>query len=82
MVHDVINDYGACGGIKIGRRNRNTRRKLILVTVCPPQISHDLISNTGRRGGKPATDYLNYGVASTRFRCNTADNISFTATGE
>jgi hypothetical protein len=30
-------DCGAIGGIKIGRRNRSTRRKLAPAPLCPPQ---------------------------------------------
>jgi hypothetical protein len=57
-------DYGAVGGMKIGRGNRSTRRKPAPVPLCPPQIPHDLGSNPGRRGGKPATNRLSYGTAS------------------
>jgi hypothetical protein len=35
-------DCGAIGGIKIGRGNRNTKRKPALVPLCPPQIPHNL----------------------------------------
>jgi hypothetical protein len=35
-------DYGADGGMRIGRGNRNTRRKPAPVPLCPPQIPHDL----------------------------------------
>jgi hypothetical protein len=35
-------DCGAVGGMKIGRGNRSTRRKLGPVPLCPPQIPHDL----------------------------------------
>jgi hypothetical protein len=38
------------GGMMIGRRNRNTRRKPAPVPLCPPQIPHDL---TGRETGPP-----------------------------
>jgi hypothetical protein len=34
-------DYGAVGGMKIGRGNRSTRRRPAPVTLCPPQIPHD-----------------------------------------
>jgi hypothetical protein len=34
-------DCGAIGGIKIGRGNRSTRRKLAPAPLCPPQIPHD-----------------------------------------
>jgi hypothetical protein len=35
-------ECGAVGGMKIGRGNRNTRRKPAQVQLCPPQILHDL----------------------------------------
>jgi hypothetical protein len=35
-------DCGAIGEMKIGRRNRSTRRKPAPVPLCPPQIPHDL----------------------------------------
>jgi hypothetical protein len=59
----IDDDYGAVGGIIIGRGNRSTRRKPAPVPLCPPQIPHDLGSNPGRRGGKPATNRLSYGTA-------------------
>jgi hypothetical protein len=34
-------DNGAFGGMKIGRGNRNTPRKLTPAALCPPQISLD-----------------------------------------
>jgi hypothetical protein len=63
MVDD--DDYGAVGGMRLGRGNRSTRRKPAPVPLCPPQIPHDLGSNPGRRGGKPATNRLSCGTAST-----------------
>jgi hypothetical protein len=38
----IDDDYGAIGGMRIGRGNRSTRRKLAPVPLCPPQIPHDL----------------------------------------
>jgi hypothetical protein len=35
-------ECGAVGGMRIGRGNRSTRRKLALVPLCAPQIPHDL----------------------------------------
>jgi hypothetical protein len=35
-------ECGAVGGIRIVRGNRSTRRKPFQVTLCPPQIPHDL----------------------------------------
>jgi hypothetical protein len=40
MIDD--DDYGAVGGMRIGRGNRSTRRKPAPVPLCPPQIPHDL----------------------------------------
>jgi hypothetical protein len=58
-------DCGAIGGIKIGRGNRSTRRKSVPAPLCSPQIPHDQTRarTPGRRGGKPATNRLSYGVA-------------------
>jgi hypothetical protein len=38
----IDGDYGAVGGMRIGRGNRSTRRKPAPVPLCPPQIPHDL----------------------------------------
>jgi hypothetical protein len=38
----IIDGYGAVGGMRIGRGNRSTRRKPAPVPRCPPQIPHDL----------------------------------------
>jgi hypothetical protein len=48
--------------MRIGRRNRSTRRKPAPVPLYPPQIPHDLIWNRGRRGGKPATIRLSWPI--------------------
>jgi hypothetical protein len=48
MIDD--DDYGAVGGMRIGRGNRSTRRKPAPVPLCPPQIPHDL---TGIEPGLP-----------------------------
>jgi hypothetical protein len=64
----IDDDYGAVGGMRIGRGNRSTRRRPAPVSLCPPQISHDLGSNPGRRGGKPATNRLSYGTAWTQYK--------------
>jgi hypothetical protein len=55
----IDSDYGAVGGMRIGRGNRNSRRKPAPVPLCLP----DLGSNPGRPGGKPATNRLSYGTA-------------------
>jgi hypothetical protein len=60
------NDDGETGG-KIGRGNRNTRRKPATVPLCPPQIPHAARTRTpSRRRGKPATP------ATNRFSYSTA----------
>jgi hypothetical protein len=38
----TTDECGAVGGMRIGRRNRSTRRKPTPVPLCPPQIPHDL----------------------------------------
>jgi hypothetical protein len=62
MIDD--DDYVAVGGMRIGRGNRSTRRKPAPVPLYPPQIPHDLGSNPGLRGGKPASNRLSHGTAS------------------
>jgi hypothetical protein len=44
----IDDDYGAVGGLRIGRGNRSTRRKPARVPLCPPQILHDLTWNRTR----------------------------------
>jgi hypothetical protein len=44
-------DCGAIGGMKIGRRNRSTRRKPAPAPLSPPQIPHD--QTTGSNPGPP-----------------------------
>jgi hypothetical protein len=39
----VDNDDGEFGGMKIGRRDRSTRRKPATAPLCPPQIPLDRI---------------------------------------
>jgi hypothetical protein len=34
-------DDGECGGMKIGRGNRNIRREPVPAPICPPQIPLD-----------------------------------------
>jgi hypothetical protein len=60
------------GGIQLGplataargRGNRSTRRKPAPAPLCPPRTPHaSSDANSGRRGGKPATNRLSYGTA-------------------
>jgi hypothetical protein len=47
-----------------GGGNRSTRTKPAPVSLCSPQITHDLLgSNTGRRGEKSSTNRLSYDTA-------------------
>jgi hypothetical protein len=57
--------FGAIGGMKIGRGNRSTRRKLTPAPLCPPQNPtwQPLFRIPDRSGGKPATNRLSYGAA-------------------
>jgi hypothetical protein len=62
----VPDDYddGEIGGIMIGRGNRGTRRKPAPMPICPPHTPHACLDvNSGRHGGKPATNRLSYGTA-------------------
>jgi hypothetical protein len=38
----TIDEYGAFGGMSIGRGNRSTQRKPVTISLCPPQIPQDL----------------------------------------
>jgi hypothetical protein len=54
----------------IGRGNRSTRRKPAPMPLCLPQTPHACPdANPGRRGGKPATNRVNYGTASGTGKC-------------
>jgi hypothetical protein len=58
-------DYGAVGGMRIGRGNRSTWRKPDPVPLCPPHPTWpDLGSNPGHHGGKPAINRLSYGTTN------------------
>jgi hypothetical protein len=39
MIDD--DEYGAVGGMRIGRGNRSTQRKPVPMPLFPPQIPHD-----------------------------------------
>jgi hypothetical protein len=56
-------ECGAVGGVS-GRRNGSTRRKRAPLSLCPPQIPHDLGSNPGHCGEEPATNQFSHGTAS------------------
>jgi hypothetical protein len=38
----VRDEYGEFDGMRIGKKNRSTRRKPAPVPLCPPQMPHDL----------------------------------------
>jgi hypothetical protein len=38
----IEDECGVVGRMRIGRENRSTRRKLPPVSLCPPQIPHDV----------------------------------------
>jgi hypothetical protein len=63
MIDDGV--CGAIGGMKIGRRNRSTRREPAPIATLPTTNPTwpDPCSNPGRRGGKPATNRLSYVTA-------------------
>jgi hypothetical protein len=54
-------DYGAIGGMKIGRGNRSTRKNPALVSFCPPQIPHYFILD---RTLVAANNRLSYGTTT------------------
>jgi hypothetical protein len=58
----ALGDYddGEFGGMKIGRGNRSTSATLSTTNPTWP----DPGANSGRRGGKPATNRLSHGAAS------------------
>jgi hypothetical protein len=78
----IDDEYGAVGGMRIGRGNQSTRRKPAHpVPLCPPQIPHDLTLgfNPDRRGGKLATNRLSYGTATSS---NLYDLYSYNTNGQ
>jgi hypothetical protein len=55
----MMDECEETGGM-LERANPSTRRKPVRV-LCPPQVSRaDPVSNSGRRGGKAATNRLSY----------------------
>jgi hypothetical protein len=58
----IDDDYGAVGGMRIGRGNRCTWRIPVTLSTTNPTWP-DLGANPGRQGGKPATNCLSYGTA-------------------
>jgi hypothetical protein len=59
----TIDEYGAFGGMEIGRRNWSTWQIPAPVPFCPLQILWlDLESQPGHCGGKLVTNHLSYGM--------------------
>jgi hypothetical protein len=75
----MIRDCGAIDGMKMGRGNWSTRRKLTqLHSVHHKSRLTKSASNMGCRGGKPATNRLNYGAVSARIlQCLSVRNGQF-----
>jgi hypothetical protein len=66
-----INDYCVVRGIRIGRRNRSSQRKLAPMSYCPTQISKD----PSRRCRKTATNRLSYVTTSFVVASSRTENI-------
>jgi hypothetical protein len=62
---EMIDEYGAVGGMRTDRGDRSTWRKPAPVTLstADPTLP-DLGSNSGHHGGKLVTDCLSYGMTS------------------
>jgi hypothetical protein len=56
----IDDDYGAFGGMRIGRGNRSARRKPAPVPLCPPQIPHDLTWDRTRAAADRASKSLTF----------------------
>jgi hypothetical protein len=72
-------DCGAIGGMKSGRENQSTRRKPATLPTTNP-IWPNRGSNPGRRGGKPATNRLSYGMTLTLVSCLAYSTLKMEAT--
>jgi hypothetical protein len=59
----MIDDYGAVGGMRIGRGNRSTRRKPAPVPLCPPQILHYMNWDRSRAAAVGSQRLSIYGTA-------------------
>jgi hypothetical protein len=63
----IDDDYGAVGGIRIGRGNRSTRRKPALVPLCPSQIPHDLTWHRTRAAAVESQRLTAWAMARPRY---------------
>jgi hypothetical protein len=62
----MFNEYGADGGMRVGRGIPSTQRKSVALSLSPQQITHDLtpLSNPARCNAKLEIRDLNYGAAT------------------
>jgi hypothetical protein len=60
-----VDDYGAVGGMRIGRGNRSTRRKPAPVPLCPP---HDLTWDRTRAAAVGSQRLTTWAMARTSMR--------------
>jgi hypothetical protein len=67
----MINEYRAIGGMRISRRNRNSRGKVAPIPLCLPQIPHDLTWNR-TRATAVGTQRRTTWKLSTRWNLNSA----------
>jgi hypothetical protein len=63
---DEGGDCGTIGGMRIGRGNRNTRRKPTPVPLCPPQIPHDLTRARTRAAAVGSRWLTTWAIARTK----------------
>jgi hypothetical protein len=63
-------EINACEVVTIGRASRRIQRKLALVQICSPQISHALTSNTDRYSGKLTSNHASDGATLDHITCN------------
>jgi hypothetical protein len=60
----IDDECGAVGGMRIGRGNQYSEKTCPSVSLSTTNPTRpDLGSNSGRCGGKPATNRLSYGTA-------------------
>jgi hypothetical protein len=68
-------EYGECGGIKIGRGNRSTRRKPAPAALCPPQIPLDQTRSRTRTAAVGSQRLTAWAMALRTILANTHANI-------
>jgi hypothetical protein len=60
----MISESRAVGGMRIGRRNWSTQKKLALVPLCPHQVPHDLSWPGIGPGSLLVSNHLSYDMAN------------------